>query len=131
MKRLIFAVILASALGGCLKPPTPEQVQAADYGPAPKNYEAAVKAFMHSRLFDPYSAVYEFGQPWSWYYMNPPVKGGALGGFGWFVPVDINAKNRMGGYIGAQQYVFFFRGERLVGQCTAPPLTPAGTWYCQ
>ncbi|OGW03805.1 MAG: hypothetical protein A2Z59_04385 [Nitrospinae bacterium RIFCSPLOWO2_02_39_17] len=63
-----------------------------------------IRAIYYLLLFDPYSAVYRFGLPIKGYaYVNgtlqPPV-------FGYIVIVGINAKNRMGGYVGEEDEIY-------------------------
>ena len=74
-----------------------EELRRADFGPYPDNYQEIIKNHFHFKLFDPYSAQYTFGKPIKRY-----VRGGEI--FGWAVCGTINAKNRMGGYVGAQQF---------------------------
>ncbi len=66
---------------------------------------------METRLFDPYSAVYRF---------SPPYKGKVWGGivyggwnYGYVVPFTVNAKNRMGGYVGVRPYKAVFKDGEL------------------
>ena len=48
---------------------------------------------------------------------------------GWAVPVIYNAKNSYGGYVGARQYYFWFRNERLSGVTDTPGFCPeASSW---
>lgn len=65
--------------------------------------EEAVKAYFSSKLFDPYSAQYSLSEPinsyMGWY--GDPMHG-------WFVCGTVNAKNRMGGYVGASPFWAYF-----------------------
>lgn len=105
---MLFFVLLA----GCATPIPKEQIASADYGKVPSNYQDAIKGHMQTLLFDPYSAHYRFiGDPIKGYAyvsgtLNPPV-------FGHLVLVGINAKNRMGGYVGEQPYTFIFKDEKF------------------
>ena len=105
-KAVLFAVMLSVAsilfVGSCttMNPkPTPEQLQNADYGRYPDDYQDIVKEYYSRVLFDPYSAHYRW--------MKPPYKGyfqmfGKLK-YGYIVHVGVNAKNRFGGYVGEKQ----------------------------
>ena len=83
-----------------------------DYGPMPTDYQNTIKSFMEISLFDPESARYSNWEAPRRYiiqrsFASPtPV-------LGWQVGVYINAKNRMGGYVGAIQYSFFFINNRI------------------
>jgi len=86
----------------------------ADCGPYPENYEQIIKDAMVTRLFDPYSAQYHFqGSPQNAYYVKPPLLGGGTT-YGWGGYVLVNAKNRMGGYVGATNYYYIIRYGQLV-----------------
>lgn len=84
-------------------------------GPAPTKaqIEADIKGVYKSRLFDPYSAVYEFGEPF-----KGKTWGGAFGGgwkYGDIVNYTVNAKNRFGGYVGATPGVALWQNGRFIG----------------
>ncbi|NOU09197.1 MAG: hypothetical protein HOO98_04155 [Nitrospira sp.] len=109
--RLLF-LLLVLVLPACVTSVTPEQITSADYGTVPPTYQDAIKKHMEGVLFDPYSAHYRFfGEPAKAYaYLSgtthPPT-------FGYLVHVGINAKNRMGGYVGEQPYRFFLKNDQL------------------
>lgn len=98
-------------LSACATMPTQEQIANADYGPFPGNYQEIIKSYMERLLFDPYSAVYS-----NW---RGPAQGFSGGNFvqtayGYRVCVDINAKNRMGGYVGTKRRYFLINSDRVV-----------------
>lgn len=112
MVRSILSVLLMSIFliltNGCTTlppPPTSQEVASANYGDYPDNYEEIVKNFISNQLIDPYSAVYS-----GW---KGPTKGWMvyIGGviYGYSVCVDVNAKNRMGGYTGRSQWYILVR----------------------
>ena len=109
MKRLLslcLALILAACIGGCAKPPTPEEVERAEYGPRPDEYQEIVKGKFNTMLKDPYSAVYQFhGRPVKGYI----IKNGKAD-FGWVGNVSVNAKNSFGAYAGAKMYQYLIWG---------------------
>ena len=55
-----FVVLFFFSLNGCALNPSQEQLQNADYGPYPSNYEEIIKSHYGKKLFDPYSANYTF-----------------------------------------------------------------------
>lgn len=108
MKCLVAAFALL--LAGCILPPTQAQLDAADYGPYPDNYEAIVYAYMDDYLRDSESARYKF--------VNQPGRFGAnkLDGhiYGWIVCVDVNAKNKFGAYTGYLRSYFLIHDGRII-----------------
>ncbi len=109
MKRS--GVLLVALLGACATAPSAGEIANADYGVYPSGYQETVKNYMAASLFDPYTAVYE-----NW---RGPSRGYSGGNFvktefGYQVCVDINAKNRMGGYVGRKRYYFLIRNGAVV-----------------
>ena len=105
---LLFVLVLA--LGGCAGHVTKAQLSQADYGELSPAYKEAIKEHMIDKFYDPESARYR--------YVKPPVKGYAYvpnGApkltFGYIVDVNINAKNRMGGYTGEGEYTFLVKNN--------------------
>lgn len=88
-------------LGGCSSHSqvTPEELARADFGTLPPNYQDQIRGWFAGKLFDPHSAQYGFDEP---------TKQKYDGQYGWHIMVVVNAKNRLGGYVGAKQYNFFF-----------------------
>jgi len=80
------------------------------YGDPPKNYESSVKEYMDDVLIDSGSAKYS-----NW---SGPTKGYVHDFRGTFyghkVCVQVNSKNRMGGYVGKTPFVFVFKNEDIV-----------------
>ncbi len=109
MKRNIVSLFLL--LSACAQPPSAEIIARADYGAYPSNFQEIIKTYMGNILFDPYSAVYE-----NW---RGPSRGYSGGNFietkfGYRVCVDINAKNRLGGYVGRKHYYFLIKNRVVV-----------------
>jgi len=106
-KCCYFAVFLTLTilLFSCAHAPTSEEIQSADYGPYPDNYEDVIKSYYSRSLFDPYSAIYTFDMS--------PRKGWASGmsgaSYGWVVCGTLNGKNRYGGYVGAKPIYVMIR----------------------
>ncbi|MFH1035201.1 MAG: hypothetical protein V1806_11900 [Pseudomonadota bacterium] len=116
--------------------PSQYQIEHADYGQLPQNYQDIIRTYYKDKLFDPYTAVYEFATPITgWKVLvdkesvddqiravneilahkrrNPaydpgspfsPARARVL--FGWICRGTINAKNRMGGYVGSEPFEF-------------------------
>jgi hypothetical protein len=125
MKPYLLLAVLAGVLSACapgqglnlLDPLTPlptdaDAANAANYGSAPLNAPDLVRAFYRARLVDPESARYEM--------ISAPVASWAVANtgkviWGHRVCVRLNAKNRMGGYAGAQTDAIFFKGNQVSG----------------
>ena len=112
MKFFIFciSIIFFTACVPMVQPLSSEKINNADYGSYPENYKEIIIDYMSNLLFDPYSAVY---QGWT-----EPVKnywrtyGSYV--FGHKVSVEINAKNRMGGYVGKKLLYFYFIDDTII-----------------
>ena len=109
MRRRLVLCGLLLALAGCFVPPTEQQILSADCGAYPENYQQIVQAYYSTVLFDPYSAVYQFG---------PARRGYGYNNFqlvwGYVVEGNVNAKNRFGGYVGAAPFAFLIRNGQLI-----------------
>jgi len=107
------SVVLLSGCAGTTMPTRAERKNI-DYGaPLSIDYESSIKNYFDKSLFDPYSAHYSFSSP-----ETCCLKEGLLSGgrqyVGYLVVVGVNAKNRMGAYVGMQEYGFLFKNNRLV-----------------
>lgn len=128
--RTLWVVILAcSGLAACATSPTLEQQAAADYGPSIEQAEAeaAAKAFLGSRLKDPYSAVYECSPIAKGFVQSAPMVGQKMQ-FGWLLDCAVNSKNSFGAYTGAKPYQFLFRDGRIVNASGQECLTGGGCY---
>ena len=113
MKKFLVILLACLALSGCATMPTREEIAKIDYGaPISIDYEQAIKQYCSNTLFDPYSAVYEFSPPQQYWVKQPPMLGGGLIS-GYMVFVNINAKNKMGGYTGTKRWGFLFRNNSI------------------
>jgi hypothetical protein len=76
--------------------------------PYPNNYEEIVRASFQYALFDPFSAQYQ---------LKSPVKGWKSNrdgiSYGWLVEGLVNAKNRMGGYVGYKPFSVLIRNGEV------------------
>jgi hypothetical protein len=116
MKKLIMILLVVVAFAACglIPPPTLEEQAKADYGIAPENPKEQVAEYLKTALFDPMTAVIEWQgdcvKGWWWVLDNFRVPHAT---YGWKLTAKINAKNRMGGYVGFSNYTFCFRDGKL------------------
>ena len=111
MKRWL-PVALALGLAACDTTVTKEEMQTADYGPAPVHYQDEIKSYLSLRLTSPKDAVVEFrNEPKQLYQRGTPVRGEQ---YGWGVCVWVNDKNRQGAYDGFYPMSFVMRNEKIV-----------------
>lgn len=105
----LYAIFLVMV--GCVKAPTTMEVNNADYGTYPTNYEEVIKAYLGNVLKDPYSAKVEFvkGPSTGWY---AQFNGSKF--FGYRVCAEINAKNSYGAYSGKNTHYFMINNERVI-----------------
>lgn len=99
-------------LVSCAGQPTKTEINKANYGKKPVNYENLVKEKMKDTLKDPDSAKYKFNREPSKMWIVNPYGDGHL--FGWGTCGEINAKNSYGGYTGFQRYFYFFQENKMV-----------------
>lgn len=114
--RILIVALAFVISAGCASKPTPEQIQAADYGASvyQADAEKAVKGFFNVYLKDPESARYSFGTVYRGYMVGSVFEGRKVEG-GFLLDVTVNAKNSYGGYVGAKPYKFLLRNDKLVG----------------
>lgn len=129
MKNMIYAALCGCLLAGCASTNWAE----IDAGPKPE-YEAAKERaifFLKEPLFDPESARFRRWTPLFKAYK--PAAGYMNLGPSWALCVEMNAKNRLGGYVGYRQYALFFGGDQITrsgtsaSTCEDGPANPART----
>lgn len=111
MKQLFIAAtfLLSLALAGCAN--TVKPINQVKYWPKPTKEESTAKinGYLKNSLIDPYSAVVECNDPtdeaWVWTGVGYDTD------YGYLVICQVNAKNRLGAYVGAKRYVFRFNGS--------------------
>lgn len=96
-------------LTGCAVTPNQNEI-----GPYPASYEKIVKTHILRTFFDPYSIRSAS--------ISEPVQGHLLFQQGYIVCVELNAKNRMGGYIGLQKTAYLLNRDTVVQTMTKAPL---------
>lgn len=101
---------------------TRAQLDAVDVGLPPQdNGEKIVRAYMEMSLFDSVSALYKFEGVKKGYVNESLFDGGKVKAFGWCTTVLINAKNRMGAYVGYNKFVFLLKGDQVIARCDMGP----------
>lgn len=130
MKISVLAICLLA--GACTAPPASFDKELA--GPAPTNYKATIAAYIKRTYFDPYSLRdVKISTPSQG---RVTITQGVLripvsDQQGWFVCVELNAKNRMGGYVGLTDKGFLLRNETIIDddvECPADTLTTLQPW---
>ena len=92
---LVFSVPVSAA-----NPPPPAPTEHPDWGDAAERGLTALSA----ALFDPSSAQIEWKSGFRWGYLKPII---GKRTHGWVACGNVNAKNRMGGYVGARGFMLF------------------------
>ena len=105
-------IVLMLGLAACDTTVTKAEMETADYGPQPVNYQDEIKGYLNLRLVDPKAAIVEFrAGPTKIYNRGTPVRGEQ---YGWGVCVWVNDKNKAGAYDGFYPMSFVLRNEKIV-----------------
>lgn len=108
-------VACVALFAGCAStsPFTKAQIDSADCGTYPSEYQAMTKKWFERNLIDPDSMKIEFdGVPYKGYCYANAVPVGEQFGYG--VTVSVNSKNTYGGYTGWKTYVAYLRNGRAI-----------------
>lgn len=152
MKRVLFLIITSMIMVSCVQvkpysheeytankrtklinklpsPPSYNEIEAANYGKLPNNYQEMIKDYLAIFLKDPYTAVYEFNhKPIKGYIQDLEIrKGRPL--FGWLVNFNYNAKNSYGAYVGKKYESFFIFLDDSDGKYYARPTSKSSYDY--
>ena len=108
-ESLICALALGMTFVVSLNAQTPS-VDAARYGPYPRNYQELVTQWLNKQLIDPDSARIEWnGEP------KPSEVGkGSEALSGYLVNFTVNARNRFGSYTGKQKHSVLIRNGEVI-----------------
>lgn len=106
-KLLCFSLCLFFCTGCFGKQITTEQLKSLDFGTCPENYQELITEHFSTRLIDPYSAKFTFEAPIKQYFKNGKQ-------LGWGVCGTFNAKNRFGGYVGAENFWTFISNGKVL-----------------
>ena len=100
-------VVIVLVTDGCTSSARLTQAQLLQnhFAACPGNYQAAVQGIMSQTLFDPCSAVYRY---------ISVEKYVCKGQLRHLIIVDVNAKNRFGGYVGEHFYHFMCFPNRSI-----------------
>ena len=113
----------------CGTPISQSELEDADYGAYPTNYQEIATAWFEESLRDPFSAQYRWeGEPQPGYHREAPITGGDVVEFGYIVYVDVNAKNGFGAYTGWEEYRLFIRDGEVKGRIKPNPYFDE-PWY--
>lgn len=94
--------------------PSPQERANADYGPYPTNYRELVEDWMRDTRYDPHSVVdLEIKPPTKYLLQAAPLMGGGRT-YGYLVQVKLNARNRIGGYVGRKTMNLLIRAGKIV-----------------
>lgn len=109
MKKLLLIAGLGAMLTGCAQL-TQEQIENADYGQYPANYESIVKGYYEMAAKDPDSLKYkEIRAPKkSW------VNDFGTHKFGYMSCVTVNGKNSYGAYVGYKTDGILIRDGQII-----------------
>lgn len=115
MKKMFFIGICILLLAGCATmppPPTVEQARNADFGKYPGDWQEITTNRINEDLIDPYSSRYAFnGLEQGWLHVRDTPSGYM---YVWVACGTVNAKNRMGGYVGANPFYVAIRNGVVV-----------------
>lgn len=123
---IVLAALFLSAHAHAQRTPPAEPTERPDWAAVRSAAEAAIKP----TLFDPASAQIEWTSGFEWGSVKPVI--GARK-WGWVGCLSLNAKNRMGGYVGAETYWVLYKPDRSVtfaskseyfSQCDTPGKAP-------
>lgn len=94
--------------------PTDEEIDKASYGEKPTQYKQRIETYVKSSLIDTESAQFtNYSEPKKDWLAKFEGFGGVKY-FSWLVCVEVNAKNRYGGYVGRKPYFFIFQGNEII-----------------
>ena len=111
MRKVLFFVLLAAALGGCDTTVKKSEVESVDYGPRPQHFQAAVRDYLKIRLRDPAGAIVEFrAGPQQLFQRETPLRKTQ---WGWALCVWVNDKNRQGAFEGFYPMTVMIRNEKI------------------
>lgn len=101
------AAMTAVSLGGCVTP------NADEIGPYPTDFKSILQQHIEETFFDPYSMRSVK--------VSTPRQGHIFFRQGWDVCFQVNARNRMGGYVGLTRYAYLLNRGAVVNSMKEPP----------
>ena len=107
--RSLSVLVPLFLLTACTVMPNQDEI-----GPFPSDYRDVVKKHLQRTLFDPYSVR---GAS-----ISLPSEGHLFFRQGWIVCVELNARNRMGGYVGLQRTAYLINRGTITKTMEKAPL---------
>lgn len=101
--KLVLCLVIVFSMVSCAttRQATQEELGKGDFGPFPYDYRLMIQEHLSTRLLDPLSAMYYFSKP-------RKARDGKR--YGWLVKMEVNSRNRMGGYVGRKvlHYMIYY-----------------------
>jgi len=114
MKRLLVFVFVCFLTACSVTPPSKIEMDAADYGQLPNDYQQQIKDWWSNRLKDPYSSKFTFSTPEkAWFKDGILAESGGAIRYGWIIPITLNAKNSYGAYTGIESHTMFYSHGKI------------------
>lgn len=114
-RKIFIACATTAILTGCASLDKPNL----SLGPFPTDYKTTIKKEVLRSFFDPYS-IRDAS-------ISAPIRSRIIEPKGWLVCLEVNAKNRMGGYTGLSRTAYYIR---LGGQVIGIEDGDSGNWTC-
>jgi len=115
IQKNILITLITLTLGGCSLGPTKEDVRNHQYGEPPSDtyLSSLVQDYLNRTLIDPDSAKYQCGSAKKGGVFDCDSLAGRSCGsyYGYIFLCSVNAKNRFGGYTGAQNFFFMYQNS--------------------
>ncbi len=136
MRRKFLVLLAVLGIGattalfpGCKAPPTKTEMDSADYGPQPENYEQLVRDYLKPKLKEPESAIIEFRAGPKRLYQQGTVLRPLQ--YGWGVCVLVNEKSSAGAYTGFHPVVFYIHSGKVLAMHGGPDDSVIGDGYAR
>jgi len=112
MRKTILLLSLILLIVSCAHTPTHEQLNNADYGPCPTNYENTIKDYFYKDVYGPANVVYTFDSP-----MKTWVPGNHWWNsekYGWGVCGNINIESSYTNYKSSKRFFVLMRYDTVI-----------------
>lgn len=116
--KVLLSILTFSFLTGCaglhVDNVTQAELANANHGARPDNYKELLAGYLRGSLIDPTSYLIEYERELYKAYYPAPNYWPKSENFGWGVAFRLNAKNRLGGYVGWEHQVAYFRNGKCL-----------------
>ncbi len=120
MKQLSILLIAGILCGCAVSPsmthpvePNKDDLSKFKYGETPIEYKKIVEDYVKAGLIDPESAQFtRFSNPKKDWLSDNEIGGNVY--IGWLVCVEVNAKNKFGGYAGRKTYTLILKDNKVL-----------------